>query len=75
MHLGYSLHPVQDVYAHKRTVCYQFANSRWFHLPGNVDNASLNTEAVLGATASETLRILLTFYNSFYILRLNNSGI
>lgn len=69
-HLGYSLHPIQDMFAHIRSVCYQFKNKRWFHLPGNVDNASLNTYAVLGPTASKTLEILVTFYNKYYILRI-----
>lgn len=75
MHLGFSLHPIQDVYSHTRNVCFQFENDRWYHLPGNVDNANMHTYAVLGPTASKTLEILLTFYNTYYILRLNSSPI
>lgn len=69
-HLGYSLHPIQDYYAHVRNVCFQFWKGRWAHLPGNVDDASQHTYAVLGSTASKTLEILLTFYNEYYILRI-----
>ncbi len=70
VHLGYSLHPIQDIFAHIRSVCYQFKNNRWYHLPGNVDNAELHTYEVLGPTASKTLEVLLTFYNEYYILRI-----
>ena len=73
--MGYSLHSVQDVYSHTRDVCFQFENNRWYHLPGNVDNAKMHTYAVLGPTASKTLEILLIFYNTYYILHLNSSPI
>ncbi len=69
-HLGYSLHPIQDIFAHVRNVCFQLYNNRWFHFPGNVDNATQHTYEVLGPTASKTLEILLTFYNDYYILRI-----
>lgn len=74
--LGISLHPVQDAYAHIRAVCKQFDSifpGRWYHLSKKVDKAELHTYAVLGPTASKTLEILLTFYNSYYILRLDKS--
>ena len=71
--LGFSLHPIQDAYAHTRDVCKQFNTifpGRWYHATKSVDKAELHTYAVLGPTASKTLGILLTFYNSYYILRL-----
>ena len=72
VHLGYSLHPIQDSYAHIKKVCHQFPNKRWYHLSG-VDTASKHKNEVLGNTASKTLEILLTFYNSYSVLRLSNS--
>lgn len=73
---GYSLHPVQDAYAHTRNVCEQFQllfPKRWYHFSKNVDSANNHKYEVLGPTASKTLEILLTFYNTYYILRLKNS--
>ena len=75
VHLGYSLHPIQDIFAHTREFCEQLANGRWFHWPLIVDSASLHTYAVLDSTASKTLEILLTFYNIYPILRLRDSYI
>lgn len=75
-HLGFSLHPVQDAYAHTRNVCEQFQllfPKRWYHFSKNVDSANNHKYEVLGPTASKTLEILLTFYNTYYILRLKNS--
>ena len=70
-YLGYSLHT--------RKACFQILagqwKNRWYHSPVNVDNANEHKYEVLGPTASKTLEILLTFYNSYYILRLSNSYI
>ena len=75
-HLAFSLHPIQDTYAHTRDVCgqlYLIFPKRWYHLSKDVDSAKDHTYEVLGPTASKTLEILLTFYNTYYILRLKKS--
>lgn len=72
MFLGYSLHPVQDMFAHKEEYCWQICG-KWFHLPIIVDKASQHIYEVLGPTASITLEILLTIYNEYPILRLKDS--
>lgn len=70
MHLGYSLHPIQDKYSHKKSVCYKLRNGRWMHPPGvGIDNPNKHQKAVSGNTADKTIKILKKFFNKYEFLR------
>lgn len=70
MHLGYSLHPIQDKYSHKKSVCYQLLNKRWMHPPKvGIDNPDMHQKAVSGNTADKTIKILKKFFDKYEFLR------
>ena len=68
-YLGYSLHPIQDIYAHTDAVSKWKTIGKigyWSHLDTkNVDNASVHYKVVLGNVKSQTTMILTEFYIAY----------
>lgn len=71
-HLGYSLHPVQDVYSHTKKVCYQIKggplDGRWLHAPYGPDEVTLHLDAVFVKTKNKTTDILSDFAEKYSFL-------
>ena len=74
IYIGYSLHPIQDKYAHTRSVSHLLSGTKkghiiYFHNKGTgVDNANKHVKAV-NNTGSATKKILKQLFNSYSLLR------